>query len=107
MLDIYSLYFAKVCAYACNLVFDIHEESWLFSEIHLRCIEHALEQDTVALLITGLRGEAKIGVWVCATVRSRWIRSTRQHRVLVTAQLLHECGAVRRRVNVGVRGVLT
>lgn len=54
LLDVDSLHFAEVGADARNLVLDVHEERGVLSQVDLGGIEHALEQDTVALTRTGL-----------------------------------------------------
>jgi len=44
LLDVDSLSFSEVGTDGGDLVFDIHEESRLFLQVHLRSIEHALEE---------------------------------------------------------------
>lgn len=102
MLDVDSLHLAEVGADARDLVLDVHEERGVLSQVDLGGVEHALEQDAVALACTGLSLVARgAGVGLLGGVGG-----PRQHRVLVATELLHEGRAVRRRVDVGVGRVL-
>ena len=108
LLGVDAIYLAKVIADTSNLVLDIHEEGWIFLQVDLSGIEHALEQDAVTLSYVLLPLKVRT-IFLAFSTRSLSVVGSpaRQNWVLVPAQLLHESCAVLSRVDICVSCILT
>ena len=100
LLNVDSLDSSVLRAHRRHLVFDIHEEVGLLSEVDLRWVEHAGEHNAVG----GTKGclVARLSGSSLARLPSA-VRTTRLHHwVLVAAKLLHERSAILSRVQVSI-----